>query len=484
MWDPDNMYLNGPFAPWREEGEAFDLEVEGELPADLNGALFRVGSNQHFRPQDTARYHWFEGDGMVHAVYLRDGRASYRNRYVGTAGLKVEMREGRAIWEGFLNGRDPARVPEAPPADAPPFKNPANTNVALFHDQLLVFSEVDIPHAMHPGTLETTGRYDFRGGVTGPVTAHFKIDPVSGDMLFFGAMGTTMTWYRGDREGKVLDMYGFDMGVPSFIHDYVVTDDYAVFLINPALTRFENVMQGKPAAVWEPDVLEVSRFAVLERATGQVRWIDAANAFTQTHFLNAYQSGSKIIVDGNRTDRFGVPKEHVDTPPPGGDWNTWFSTMLATPWRWELDLATGRLGESQITDVPSEFPRINDSHAGLAHRFGYTATTRGAGDWLTDGLAKQDYQLGRTELQLLDGSLTSPSEPVFVPREGGVREDDGWLLSIWWDPATDRSEVIVQAAQDFTAAPVARIKLNHRVPLGFHGNWASAADLDAAIKQS
>ncbi|MEV6871608.1 carotenoid oxygenase family protein [Amycolatopsis sp. NPDC051128] len=41
-----------------------------------------------------------------------------------------------------------------------------------------------------------------------------------------------------------------------------------------------------------------------------------------------------------------------------------------------------------------------------------------------------------------------------------------------------------QAAQDFTAAPVARIKLNHRVPLGFHGNWVSAADLDAAIKQS
>jgi carotenoid cleavage dioxygenase-like enzyme len=120
---------------------------------------------------------------------------------------------------------------------------------------------------------------------------------------------------------------------------------------------------------------------------------------------------------------------------------------------------------------------------GFRIRFDITATTRGAGDWLTDGLAKQDYQLGRTELQLLDGTLTSPSEPVFVPREGGVREDDGWLLSIWWDPATDRSEVIVQAAQDFTAAPVARIKLNHRVPLGFHGNWASAADLDAAIKQ-
>ena len=84
MWDMDNMFLNGPYEPWREEGVAYDLEIDGELPAGLNGALFRTSTSQLFRPPDTARYHWFDGDGMIHAVYLREGRAAARNRYVMT----------------------------------------------------------------------------------------------------------------------------------------------------------------------------------------------------------------------------------------------------------------------------------------------------------------------------------------------------------------------------------------------------------------
>ena len=111
MWNSENTYLTGPYEPWREEGVAYDLAIEGELPADLNGALFRAGSNEHFGPIDPARYHWFDGDGMVHAVYLRDGRATYRNRYVATAGLKLEMREGRAMSGSFMNGRADADPP-------------------------------------------------------------------------------------------------------------------------------------------------------------------------------------------------------------------------------------------------------------------------------------------------------------------------------------------------------------------------------------
>lgn len=119
MWDPSNMFLNGPYAPWREEGEAFDLEIEGQLPDGLSGALFRVGPSPLYRPQNPSRYHWFDGDGMVHAIFLRDGRATYRNRYVQTSGLKEEKELGRAIYGGFMNGRDtpcrPASSRTTPP---------------------------------------------------------------------------------------------------------------------------------------------------------------------------------------------------------------------------------------------------------------------------------------------------------------------------------------------------------------------------------
>jgi carotenoid cleavage dioxygenase len=111
------------------------------------------------------------------------------------------------------------------------------------------------------------------------------------------------------------------------------------------------------------------------------------------------------------------------------------------------------------------------------------ATIRDIGDWLTDGVAKHDVVSGRTEVMEIDG-LTSPTEAVFVPRDGAADEDDGWLLSIWWDPAADRSELVIQSAQDFTGAPVARVKLNHRMPMGFHGNWTPAAELDAAARSN
>jgi carotenoid cleavage dioxygenase len=61
---------------------------------------------------------------------------------------------------------------------------------------------------------------------------------------------------------------------------------------------------------------------------------------------------------------------------------------------------------------------------------------------------------------------------VFVPRSNASAEDDGWVLAVWYDPARNASELGVIDAQNFAARPVARVKLQHRVPFGFHGNWA------------
>ena len=80
----DNPFLKGNYAPVREEVTAERLPIVGKLPPELSGMYVRNGPNPQFAP--LGRYHWFDGDGMLHGVLLRDGQASYRNRYLQTAG--------------------------------------------------------------------------------------------------------------------------------------------------------------------------------------------------------------------------------------------------------------------------------------------------------------------------------------------------------------------------------------------------------------
>lgn len=94
-----NPYLLGPYAPVDNEIDAADLEVIGEIPADLEGLYVRNGPNPRFPTE--GRYHWFDGDGMLHGVYFENGKASYRNRWVRTAGFEQEVAADRALWQGM-----------------------------------------------------------------------------------------------------------------------------------------------------------------------------------------------------------------------------------------------------------------------------------------------------------------------------------------------------------------------------------------------
>jgi len=455
MWTTDNPFLNGNYAPWREEGDAYDLEVEGEIPRELTGALYRIGPNPHFKPR--GRYHWFDGDGMVHGFILKDGRAAYRNRYVMTDGLRAEMQAGRALFGGLLEAAKDL------PAGAPPFKNAANTNIIGYANRLLALFEASLPHALEPLTLATVGLYNFGGKVSGPVTAHPKFDPVSGDLLFFGyqPFPPYLTWYRADRAGNLLETRPIDSGLAVMMHDFVTTDNFAIFFVCPSVFRIENLAAGKPLMNWEPQ--HGTRIGVMSRRTGEVKWF-AAEAFFIFHFLNAYEENDTLTVDGCRMSALDMSGNSFGQPP--------------FPWRWRLNLADGSVRSEQLEDYVGEFPRLDERRAGKPHRFGYLAargrSSKGFDEKGFDCVAKRDFQTGKTEfLKLGDGRM--PGEPVFVPRGGTVSEDDGWVMSVWYDASLNSSELVIQEAGDFSGRPVARIKAPHRVPFGFHGNWVPEA---------
>jgi len=449
-------FLQGLLAPVKDERHDADLEVEGEIPARLRGIFSRNGPNPQFEP--LGGYHPFDGDGMIHAFYFEHGRVGYRNRWVESAGLLAERRRGRACY-GSIS--DILMIPPDVMEEGGMMKNNANTHFVRHADRYFALMEAGKPTEM-TRELATLGEYDFNGRLQGPMTAHPKIDPVTGEMIFFGysPIPPYLQYYVADSGGGIVHHEVIEIPNPVLMHDFAVTANYTIFLDSPVIFDVDALLQGEAGIRWEPD--KGTRLGVLPRKGGanQVRWFDIENC-SVVHFYNAWDDG----------DRIEVYAPVFDSMPGGLRFHDPGQVEQPFPHHWSIDLAAGTVRGNRFDDCPGEFPRVNELHACHCTRYLYNALAR---DWAFEfnfnGVMKYDLQAGRSE-RFVHGPGETSGEYVFVPDPGGSAEDDGWLMSIVSDAATGASVLCVLDARDLPAGPVARVKIPRRVPIGFHANW-------------
>jgi carotenoid cleavage oxygenase len=441
----ENRYLVGNFAPVKDELTVTDLPVDGAIPTALNGRFLRNGPNP-IAP-DPAAYHWFSGDGMLHGIELRDGKAvSYRNRWTRT---------DQAV---SLLGDDP--IPGQPEDVFPVGSSTANTHVVAHAGKILALVEVCLPTQVRPD-LSTVGRYDFGGKLRSPMTAHPKMDPVTGEMLFFGYDPFGPPWLRYhvvNADGELVRSEDIDIQGPSMVHDFAITERNVVFLDLPVVFDFDLVGKRPFPAAWKPDY--GARVGVMPRNGGNadVRWFDVELCYV-FHPLNAYDDNGKVVIDVARhpkmfdKDIYGP----AELPP--------------TLDRWTIDLDAGKVIEERLDDRPQEFPRVDDRIVGRRHRYGY-ATHFGVNDQGIHfgGMVKHDLQTGASEARDF-GPGAHAGEGVFVQAADDAGEDEGWVLSVVYDEGRDASDLVVLDATDFSGSPVATVHLPRRVPFGFHGSW-------------
>ncbi|THD83326.1 MAG: carotenoid oxygenase family protein [Phenylobacterium sp.] len=455
-----NPYLAGNFAPIRSEDD-FQLEVTGEIPRELHGALFRIGPNPQFEPRDAA-HHWFAGDGMVHGFYLADGKAHYRNRYVRTPRWKRENAAGRSLFGTFSNPMT------SDPSTAGQDGGVANTNIIWHAGRLMALEEGHMPTAMTPETLDTLG---YAEAYRGRTTAHPKIDPKTGEMVWFaygvgdGFFAKGLSYGVTDASGAVVRRDDFQAPYASMVHDFMVTEHHVLFPVLPLTGSLERAMKGLPAYAWEPQ--KGSYVGVMRRDAdvSTVRWFNTEACYV-FHPLNAWEEGDKLYADVMRYDTAplfpnadGSPGQH--------------SAARLVRWTFDLAGASDAIQETPLDDLDGEFPRVDPRVETLKHRHGWYAADPAAGKTIRQGaIAHLDLQTGRRELyELNPGDLTS--EPVFAPRSADGEEGDGWITAVVWRAAEDRSDLLVFEARDLAKGPIATAKVPRRVPFGFHGNWAA-----------
>ena len=143
---PINPFLTGNYGPVRSEDD-FDLPVTGEIPAALAGAFYRNGPNPQFDPGPG--YHWFGGDGMIHAFFVEGGKVRYRNRWVRTPKWEVEHAAGRRLFGTFGNPM------ESDPSVIGMDSGVANTNIVWHAGRLLALEEGHAPIRARPAHAGT-----------------------------------------------------------------------------------------------------------------------------------------------------------------------------------------------------------------------------------------------------------------------------------------------------------------------------------------
>jgi carotenoid cleavage dioxygenase len=460
-------FLQGNFAPVREEVTADNLSVIGELPPEMDGMFVRNGPNPQFTP--IKNHHWFEGDGMLHGVRIRGGRASYRNRYIRTAGWKAERAAGKALFGSFLDQPDLVntlmRVLRNLLMGAPVMKNTANTALVCHDGRLLALWEAGAPHEIQVPGLETVSPYTFGGKLKHPFTAHPKVDPATGEMLFIGysPLKSNVQYGVVSARGELTDITTVDIPRPILMHDFAITPRHTIFMDLPLTFNVKRMLRREPWVKFEPRL--GARFGVLPRygRGEEIKWFEVSTCHV-FHTLNAYEDGDEVVLLACRTEDF--PSTFFMRPSAQRDKGLLVDKEFApVMYRWRFNLKTGAAREEALDDVLSEFPRVNDGFVGSRSRYGYTLGVDGINE-----LLKYDFERGTSECHG-HGKGRVGGEAVFVPRPNAKAEDDGWLVSYVHDEESDASELVVIEAQDFTARPLARVRIPVRVPYGFHGAW-------------
>ena len=460
-------------------------EVEGEIPAELSGTLFRNGPGL-LDIGGEAIHHPFDGDGMISAFSFKNGKAHYRNRFVQTEAYVQEKEAGKILYRGVFGTKKPGGFFNN--LFDIKLKNIANTGVIYWGGKLLALWEAAEPHRLDPKTLETKG-IDLLDGVLSPgdaFSAHPWIDPScefddgAPCMVNFRVdpgLSSKITLFEFAPDGELLRRHSHSIPGFSFIHDFIITPHYAIFFQNPVNFNplpFLFGMRGAGECVdFQPQ--KPTNVVIIPRDPNnkEVKTFSVESGFV-FHHANAFEQGDRLIVDSITYQ--SLPQVQPDSNYKEVDFSSLDPGQL---WRFKLDLKDGTVEREMLESRCCEFPTHNPDRVGRDYRYLYIGAIpedTGANDPL-QAILKLDIETGKSETYSFAPS-GFVSEPIFVPKPNAEAEDAGWVLTLVYDGSKHRSTLAILDAENIAGEAIAFLHLKHHVPYGLHGSWCDKVFID------
>jgi all-trans-8'-apo-beta-carotenal 15,15'-oxygenase len=452
-------------------------EIEGKIPSDLRGTLFRNGPSL-MDIHGTPIRHPFDGDGAIASISFQNGKAFFRNRFVRTEAYVQEQEAGKILYRGVFGTQKPGGWLNN--AFDLRLKNIANTNVIYWGGKLLALWEAAEPYRLDPATLETIG-IDYLDGVLqkgDAFSAHPRIDPCCDldngapclvNFSLKTGLSSNFTIREFSPQGELLRSHTHTIAGFAFIHDFLITPDYCIFFQSSVtLNPFPYLLGWKGAgeclkfATDKPTrIILIPRKPPYEEV--KIFEVEAGFVF---HHVNAFESGNKIYLDSIAYTT--IPQINPDTNYKNVDFEGLAPGLL---YRFTLDLESGRVERQLMDDRCVEFPTINSKNVGRDYRYAFIGAAHNpTGNAPLQAIVKVDWHTGARQLYSV-APTGFTGEPIFVAKSNAVDEDDGWVLVMIYDGAEHRSSLIILDGKDIEKGTIAKLHLKHHIPYGLHGSW-------------
>ena len=439
--------------------------LEGQLPADLRGTLYRNGPARFERGGDRVS-HWFDGDGAVLRVNFDGQNAVATYRYVRSAGFVDEAEADQLLYRGY-GSLAPGSFWQQWQAQ---IKNAANTSVLALPDRLLALWEGGLPHRLDLETLETAGLDNLAGlEASDTFTAHPKRHPRTGKIFSFGTVpggNATLKIYRCSATGAVEKTGIIPLAGIPLIHDFVLADRYLVFCVSPVrlnpLPALFGLSSFSDALQWQPK--QGTQIIVVDADSLEAIALGEADPWYQWHFGHSYLDfDGSVVFDVVRYENFASNQLFKEVA--SGQLSTVADAQL---WQYRIDPKTAKILDQQcLVERHCELPvALGQDNEAVTFMNVYATAVTPPGE-LFGAIARFHPKTGLTIADAGEGRY--PSEPI--PVANASHPQQPWVLTVVYDGHHHRSEVWVYRGDQLEAGPICKLQLPSVVPPSFHGTW-------------
>ncbi|XP_076359158.1 carotenoid-cleaving dioxygenase, mitochondrial-like [Tachypleus tridentatus] len=498
--------------------------VKGEIPKWLNGQLYRIGPGKFDLAEDFCVNHWFDGAGILYRYTIKDGKVTFKSRFLETEAYEKMCIVKRPVFTEFgtRSYPDPCKSmfsrfwSKLIPGD---MTDNTIGNVFTMSDELYCVTETCYLWRVDPETLKTMDKVNLEKLISINLASahpHVDHDGTSYNLACSFHKGLkyhivkipSTTASQGGRpraflKASIITTISSSWTTCfSYYHSFVISDNFIVFLEQPQLLNTlklaTSVVKGLALIEcmdWMPK--EKTRFYVIEKSTGKVlKTVYKSEAFFVFHHVNAYEENNHIVVDligyedPSFLQKYKLEKlraglfEEICPPqlrrfvlPLGKDLKK--GENLVTLPNTKARAVKQENGVIWLTDEKLakpgfEMPTINyKMYNGKKYRYVYGSGAFEQG-YFKNAVCKFDFETNELKLWRENENVYA-GELTFVASPDAKEEDDGVLLCVAIDVRPNRPNMmIVLDAKTFTEIGRAEIDPEVTIRAGVHSHFVKS----------